>query len=458
MNLESHDRNGRRIGNRPLSRTRPDSRNSQMTHRLHLFVAFVLAHFIALTTLEAQLVKNSFRTVDSDSTTPKFSFSTSVGLSLAGPVYKSEFKMIDELGLEYDVMSLLSNKSIREEIVLSEVQYASMTKIKNKLNSNLAELIQSMTSEKMKVVKSQIIETEAALNSMLKPVQSQRLEQLKNQMGINRFGLASYLNSTSMVMAMGMSNEEARQFKSNTDMLKNELKEKLNAIQRDSNSELLTQFSNRQRSMIQKVFGDIKYEQFLISKLFSDNKPRLRKLDKNQVAMLNVLQSPKLRRELDIVDDQYGEIRKSKSDYDQRLSEASQRLLGSFHEDNSVTARAKELKQLSDRSHEEFQEELRRILLDFQLKRLDQIVAELETTRMGTVGVLCHGCLSKMLPVKKNEIQKLFDFGMKLEQERQKRAARLLETFQQQVLALLSPIQEKRMASLLGETASFELR
>lgn len=429
-----------------------------MTHRLHLFVAFALTQFIALTTLEAQLVKNSSRTDDSDSTTPKFSFSTSVGLSLTGPVYKSEFKMIDELGLEYDVMSLLSNKSIRKEIALTEVQYASMTKIKNELNSNVAEFIQSMASEKMKDVKSQIIETEAVLNSMLKPVQFQRLEQLKNQMGINRFGLAAYLNSTSMVVAMGMSIEEAIQFKSKTDTLKTELKEKLDAIQRDANTELLTKFSKRQHSTIQKVFGDTKYEQFLTSKLFSDNKPKLRKLDKKQVTMFDALQSPKVRRELDIVDDQYGEIRKSKTDHDQRLSEASQRLLGSFHEDTSVTARVKELKQLSDRSHEEFQEELRRILLDFQLKRLDQIVAELETTRMGTVGVLCHGCLSKMLPVKKNEIQKLFDLGMKLEEERQKREARLLATFQQQVLTLLSPIQEKRMASLLGETASFELR
>jgi hypothetical protein len=429
-----------------------------MTHRLHLFVAFALTQFIALTTLEAQLVKNSSRTDDSDSTTPKFSFSTSVGLSLTGPVYKSEFKMIDELGLEYDVMSLLSNKSIRKEIALTEVQYASMTKIKNELNSNVAEFIQSMASEKMKDVKSQIIETEAVLNSMLKPVQFQRLEQLKNQMGINRFGLAAYLNSTSMVVAMGMSIEEAIQFKSKTDTLKTELKEKLDAIQRDANTELLTKFSKRQHSTIQKVFGDTKYEQFLTSKLFSDNKPKLRKLDKKQVTMFDALQSPKVRRELDIVDDQYCEIRKSKTDHDQRLSEASQRLLGSFHEDTSVTARVKELKQLSDRSHEEFQEELRRILLDFQLKRLDQIVAELETTRMGTVGVLCHGCLSKMLPVKKNEIQKLFDFGMKLEEERQKREARLLATLQQQVLTLLSPIQEKRMASLLGETASFELR
>ncbi len=429
-----------------------------MNHRLNLFVAFAFTHFIVATTLDAQLVKNSFRTGDADPTTPNFSFSTSVGLSLTGPVYKSEFKMIDELGLEYDVMSLLSNKSIREEIELSEVQYASMTKIKNNLNSNVAEFIQSMTSEKMKDVKTQIIETEAVLNSMLKPVQFQRLEQLKNQMGINRFGLAPYLNSKSMVQAMGMSIEEAIQFKSKTDTLKTELKEKLDAIQRDANTELLTQFSKRQRSAIQKVFGDTKYEQFLTSKLFSDNKPKLRKLDKNQVTMLDALQSPNVRRELDIVDDQYGEIRKLKSEYDQRLSEASEKLFGSLHEGTSVTIRAKELKRLSDRSHQEFEEELRRILLDFQLKRLDQIVAELETTRMGTVGALCHGRLSKKLPVKQNEIQKIFDFGMKLEQQRQNRAARLKETFEQQVLALLSPIQEKRMASLLGETASFELR
>lgn len=429
-----------------------------MINRPNLLVVVVFANLIAATTLNAQLIKNSYRSGDSDPEAPNFSFSTSVGMSLTGPVYKSEFKMVDELGLEYDVMSLLGNESIRKDVELTDEQYAAMTKVKNALNANVAEFIQSMTTKKMESVKSQIIETEAQLTAMLKPEQFQRLQQLKNQMGINRFGLASYLNSKSMLTGMGLSPDAAKQFKNKTEELKKELKSNLEEANREANVELLERVSKRQRDKVKSLLGEVNYEKFLASKLFSDSKPKLRKLNRNQVTMLNALQSPKVRKELEIVDDQYNEIRELKAEYDQELSEASEKLFGQFADGTSVTERAKKLKKLSDESHQTFEAELRRILLDFQSDRLDQIVAELEATRMGTVGSLCFGLLSKKLAVKEGEIKSLFDIGMKLEKIRIERAVKLKKDFEQQVLAMLPPAQEKRMANLLGETATFELR
>lgn len=425
---------------------------------MKFLVVIAIANLVTATSLDAQLIKNSYRTGDSDPEAPNFSFSTSVGMSLSGPVYKSEFKMVDELGLEYDVMSLLKNEAVRDDIELTEDQYAAMTKVKNTLNANVAEFIQSMTSEKMESVKSQIIATEAQLAAMLKPEQFQRLQQLKNQMGINRFGLASYLNTKSMLTGMGLSPDAAEQFKSKTEELKEELKSKMAEANREANVKLLERVSKRQRDKVKNLLGEDNYEKFLASKLFSDSKPKLRKLNRNQVSMLYALQSPKVRKELEIVDDQYNDIRELKSEYDHRLSDASEELFGQFTDGTPVTERAKKLKELSDESHLEFESELRRVLLDFQSKRLDQIVAELETTRMGTVGSLCYGLLSKKLSIKEDEIESLFETGMELEKVRIEQASKLKKDFDQQILALLPPAQEKRMANLLGETASFKLR
>jgi hypothetical protein len=51
-----------------------------------------------------------------------FQVSTSISIGLTGTNYHTEFELVDELGMAYDVMSLLGNESVRQAINLTPDQ------------------------------------------------------------------------------------------------------------------------------------------------------------------------------------------------------------------------------------------------------------------------------------------------------------------------------------------------
>ena len=52
-----------------------------------------------------------------------FKITTSVGLSIKGFFMSTQYSLVDELGFEYDVMSLLRNPTVTEMTGVDELQY-----------------------------------------------------------------------------------------------------------------------------------------------------------------------------------------------------------------------------------------------------------------------------------------------------------------------------------------------
>ena len=124
-----------------------------------------------------------------------FRVSTGLAISFTGTEYSYEFSLADENGFAYDVWSLVSNPQVVEHAGLKREQVGKMSLIHAAAKTELlAEIAKRFSSDESKSDLERIFrEAENEMRAVMDGDQLSRFEQAKNQLHIERVGLAKFL-------------------------------------------------------------------------------------------------------------------------------------------------------------------------------------------------------------------------------------------------------------------------
>jgi hypothetical protein len=318
----------------------------------------------------------------------EFKITTSLSIGLNGPSYKTQFQLVDELGLEYDVMSLVEDEEVRQSLNLSETQFGQMQTMQHALTQELQnQLASALTSDAVKQeIESRFKEVEAEIRSILDPVQSVQLEQVKIQQGIKRFGLPEYLSTSAMRKEFGFTNPELESLEQMQLASKSNYERRVKTLSRQANEALINELSAQHRKEFESLLTEAGQQEFLDSELFIARKTlRHQKLDHTRI-LLRQLRLKRVQADLKLKDEQFDAIEQL-------------------------------VKETQEWSAEDLKHEVEQILTPDQIKRLNQYGVKMETTRYGAANELCYGLLGKLLGLSADDSERIFAAGQQIFKE-----------------------------------------
>ena len=350
-------------------------------NRWRIISCVVLVSIFFLGNLPAQEIEN-------DEPHNDFIASTTMGIGLSGTFFKTSFRLVDELGLQYDVRSLLTNKSIREKVGVSESQMQQIEELHDQITTELQSLAPAAIAagKGSKDFEPRFREFQEAMRSVLEPEQRSQLDLAKHQLGIQQFGLEKYLASKAMQSALGLSKDELNsiaQFNSQANSPDSQLTQKLIEV---ANKELLSRLNDEQHESFEAMMSDSTQSRFVSSPLFVSNKTLQNKPAITTRFVLSSMRSKRFLAKLEI-----------NPESNESLSKQSRELRG--------------------KTIEEIQKELRNVLNKNELARFNNAVIETETKRYGTVNSLCFGLAGQLMGFAQAEKEELLDSGKEIQKQ-----------------------------------------
>lgn len=350
-----------------------------------------------------------------------FSITSSVSLGLSGFSTSTQFKLVDELGFEYDVMSLIRDPLVREMTGIDEEQFRDIqadwkTATEPMLSKVLNTVLLDQSKEELKLLFEQ---AQSDILEQLEPDQARQLDLARHQLGIERFGLTEYLGSKRMSEQLGLS---AEQIESLVDA-KTDFQSKYQELIRDelveSNTALLQHLEADQRQLLKEQLGSKGSQAFLSTKMFTDSQPSKQRIEPPQTAIAGMTRSKANRNHCGIDAEQYEALKMVK----RKMRTMSQDAIAS---------------------------ELPTILDTDQLERLEKLAIEDQVSRLGTVNALCYGILSSPLEIAPDQADELFEAGQQIHREFSQNATTAAATAIQQSLSSLSEEQREQVVELIG--------
>lgn len=409
------------------------------------------------TLVQGQLKSTAIATAP-DESFPKFAYSTSIGFSFSGPVYSSEFKLMDELGFEYDIMSLLKDEQVRQEIGLSDDQLEKMKAIKSEVDNNMGEIMSAIGSEeKRNEVKNRILGAEEVLYNLLEPEQANRLGQLRNQIGIARYGVVPYLSRKSMLRGAGLSDESIEEFQNQSNKLLRQIKSEKEELNKRLNRELMEELSRVKRRKLQDIIPAQQFDKLLQSPLFVSQPVSMEKLSKQVLKLIDVIGKQEIRKGLEVSSRQEEEISTAAKDYRSRIVNKHERLNNSPVK-QTAREKADSLRAFINGLDLDFENELEDILSAKQWTQLLGMQIEMEAKRLGTVGAITTGQIAHQLKLNPDETERIYDKGLKLEKVRQKELEQLNHRLRESAYDLFDRRSSKSIADLVGRPADLKMR
>ncbi len=163
----------------------------------------------------------------------------------------------------------------------------------------------------------------------------------------------------------------------------------------------------------------------------------------NQLGMLS---DPKVRRDLEMVDDQYKELQQLNSQIQKRVAEQIRSL--DFSNSKDLVVRIGKIR-------EEAQKDVSSLLLPHQNKRLQQIRLQAQFRSRSLVDILSSEPYRSDLNLSEDQTLELREAQSEIEADLQKEIAKLREQARSRLLSNLSPTQKKKAEELIGDMFVF---
>ena len=161
---------------------------------------------------------------------------------------------------------------------------------------------------------------------------------------------------------------------------------------------------------------------------------------------LGMLADEDVRNDLEMVEDQYEQLKRVNSDARKRM--ADQVLQLDFSNASNL---AQQIKSISQQA----QEELNNLLLPHQLKRLQQIQIQNRLRRTSLVDLLTNDPLKTQLDISENQSKTLRLAESEIAAELEKEMARLRAKAHAKLISRLKPVQQKQVKELIGDRFKF---
>ncbi len=170
----------------------------------------------------------------------------------------------------------------------------------------------------------------------------------------------------------------------------------------------------------------------------------------NEVSDLGLLADPKVREEIEMVDEQYEELQKLNADIQARAASQIQKL--DFSDREGLVDRLREIR-------ERAQEDLDSMFIPEQLARLRQLRNQSRMRGGRTlVDLLTTDPLRNELDISESQADELRELEKEVEEEIQREIAKLREKAKERLLSPLDSEQREQVEELFGETMAFTPR
>ena len=343
-------------------------------------------------------------------------YSTGAKLGLNGFEQFSKLSLVDELGFEYDVISLLGDNQVRSVIGIDNQSFQQMRDLHNQFVNEIS-ILSDLTNEKTQTeVKARFYGLQGQLADMLSDDQFDRLQQVKTQKGIERYGLKKFLATTHMRQSLGLDQSTIDAIGSNDSMFEVDLK----SLYVHANRELVKALSEKQQTEFKSCFTDFD-EEFLTQPLYKNGRSKPVTESETKKFLLRMLGRTSIQRKLELSETQIEKLNTARKDNDSSLT-------------------------ITD------------VLNDKQSRDFYQLVKKSELSRWGTVGALSLGYVRQLLGITDSQSKELAQLGKRLQSDMKEKIANArLEHWRSQMRDLSNSDREK-IESLIGQPIDFKKR
>lgn len=346
----------------------------------NLVVVFVLASASILNAVFVQAQQTEDVSEHDD-----FRITTSVSIGLTGPSYSTQFQLIDELGVEFDLMSLVADPAVRESIQLSTEQLTQIQAMKQAVQQELqTQIAGAITSKDGKQeIETRFREVVEGARSVLSPDQLVLLEQARIQRGIKRHGLPEFFATRQMRDQFGLSDDDLEKLKSNHVDATASHHRRMESLVQEANRALMAELTDANQAKLRGLLGEDGFNQFVASNMFVGKKTLYRAKQAHSRNLLRQLRIKKVRDQLKLTADQYEQVQ-------------------------SLLKRARE------HDNEALRNEMDQVLSSEQTHQLNQYGVLSETSRFGTVNALGRGLLGNLLDLTPEESAGVLEAGKQI--------------------------------------------
>lgn len=166
-----------------------------------------------------------------------------------------------------------------------------------------------------------------------------------------------------------------------------------------------------------------------------------------QGTTLGMLADENIRRDLEMVDDQYKELQAAGRDIQKRAAEQLRSL--NFGDRERLMEQVRKMR-------EGAQDELNELLLPHQIKRLRQIRFQSQVRRRSLVGILVSDPVKSDLDISDEQADELRVAEKEIQAEMQREIQKLREKAKEKLLARLKPTQKKEVEEMIGDAYDFK--
>ena len=165
-----------------------------------------------------------------------------------------------------------------------------------------------------------------------------------------------------------------------------------------------------------------------------------------QASTIGLLSKESIRSEIEMVDQQYEDLKKASARIQQKVAKEIREI--DFSKTATVTSRIRSIRSNA-------QKELEDLLLPHQVKRLRQIHLQSKMKRQSLLDILTEDPVKTELEISDDQESELRKEEKKIEEELEKEIQKLRKEAQEKLLGKLKPGQEKKAKELLGEAFEF---
>lgn len=167
-----------------------------------------------------------------------------------------------------------------------------------------------------------------------------------------------------------------------------------------------------------------------------------------QSSLMDLLRDPRVRQELEMLDDQFEEIQAKSQEIQQRTNGRVLTLLGEARNGSLSPQRVREnilaLRQEAER-------EIEKAILPFQFRRLRQVAYHVQMSRRGVADVLTTDPIASELGLSDEQRASLRETAEEVEEELAKEIAKLRAKAKAKLFAKLDKRQQDKLSEILGE-------
>lgn len=260
------------------------------------FVALILGVALLQPSLGfAQIFDMSMGSKDND-----LSVQSSVSLGLSGWKVRNEVKLVDELGMAYDVASLLSEP---EAYQLMNLDLEVAKKIRGQRLSFVDNAVAEEGEQFLnsgKEFKAKFFESEQAFREELGPDQVARLQQVRFQIAVDRYGLAQVLAANVFGEELSISPDELKRVEAKIEQANQDFAVRRKELLQEANRRLLEKLPVDAAQKIRERLSEAEFENVLAAPIFPADSRSQRKRLPQHIAILYLARRKPMQKELSL--------------------------------------------------------------------------------------------------------------------------------------------------------------